>query len=71
MQAVVNNVIRFAALLSAISMIAILIGWQSFDVTNISINLIMLAVWASKEHEIYSKKKAISREKGPALCLKI
>jgi len=38
-------------------MIAILIGWQNFDVTNISINLIMLAVWASKEHEIYSKKK--------------
>lgn len=47
----INNIIRFAALLSVISMISMMVGWQKADMIAISVDLIMLVIWISSEYE--------------------
>lgn len=51
MRTLINNIIRFAALLSVISMISMMVGWQKADMIAISVDLIMLVIWISSEYE--------------------
>ena len=49
---IIINTIRFAALLSAVSLLAMLVGWMSIELTTASIDVIMLGVWITKELEL-------------------
>lgn len=57
MRTFINYTIRFAALLSAVSLLSMLIGWISVDISTVSIDVIMLAIWISTEYEIRVKGK--------------
>ncbi|GJK71874.1 hypothetical protein TUM17564_39010 [Citrobacter freundii] len=56
MRTLINNIIRFAALLSVISMFSMLIGWQKVDMIAVSVDLIMVVIWISSEYELITKK---------------
>lgn len=57
MRTFINNIIRIAALLSVISMLSMLMGWQRIDMIAIAVNVIMLAIWASNEYEVRGKSR--------------
>ncbi|AEN65429.1 hypothetical protein Entas_2702 [Enterobacter soli] len=51
----INFAIRLAALMSVVSLISMVVGWQNRDLIAISIDLIMIIIWLS--HEFDMKKK--------------
>lgn len=57
MRTFINNIIRLAALLSVISMLSMLMGWQRVDMIAIAVDVIMLTIWSSNEYEIRGKSR--------------
>ena len=57
MRTLINNIIRLVALLSVVSLIAMLMGWQNVDMIAIAVDVVMLAIWISTEYEIRGKGK--------------
>ncbi|KLP90036.1 hypothetical protein ABF77_22810 [Enterobacter roggenkampii] len=58
MRTAINNIIRFAALLSVVSLFSMLLGWNKVDMIAISVDVIMLAIFASNEYDISDKRKS-------------
>lgn len=61
MRTLINNIIRLAALLSVVSLISMLMGWQNVDMLAIGVDVVMLAIWISTEYEIRGKRKDSSQ----------
>lgn len=55
MSKLIDFAIRLAALMSLVSLISMVVGWQKRDLIAISIDLIMIIIWLS--HEFDMKKK--------------
>ncbi len=57
LRTVINNIVRFVVLLSVVSLVSMLLGWNKVDMIAVSVDIIMLAIFASNEYDISDKRK--------------
>ncbi len=57
MSSFINNIVRLAALMSLVSLIAMLVGWKEVDVVMIAVDVVMLVIWGTSEYELRMKRK--------------
>lgn len=57
MGTLVNNIIRLAALLSAVSLLAMLLGWKEVNIVLVAVDVGMLVIWGTSEYELRMKRK--------------
>lgn len=57
MNTFINNIVRLAALMSVVSLIAMLVGWKEPDAVMIGVDVVMLVIWGTSEYELRMKRK--------------
>jgi len=57
MSSFINNIVRLAALMSLVSLIAMLLGWQSASEVMIAVDIVMIVIWGTSEYELRMKRK--------------
>ena len=57
MSAFINNIVRLAALMSLVSLISMLLGWQNAKEVTIAVDGVMLVIWGTSEYELRMKRK--------------